>query len=255
MKKLMMGCLLLAALLSCKGPKASQHSLTLMTYNVGVFSKYQESSMPGIAQLIRESGATLVGMNELDSCNTRNNAYQVKDLAQMLDWSYLFARAIPYRGGAYGDGIVSEKPILASHRIALSKGDGAEARCAAVVETQDCVFAATHLDHRSEAAALQQMQEINAWFQRHYAGCKKPVFLCGDFNVYPDSEVISLAQASWDLLSGTGNSFSSHNPSVCIDYIFAFKYAAPVQVLSSRVITEGTRDLSDHLPVVVTVKY
>ena len=49
-----MGCLFVATLLSCqKEPK----TLTVMSYNVGVFSKYQENSMPGIAQLIRESGA------------------------------------------------------------------------------------------------------------------------------------------------------------------------------------------------------
>ena len=244
---------MLGALLSCKGP--NQQTVTLMSYNVGVFSKYLENSTPGVAQLIRESGATLVGMCELDSCNTRHNAYQVKNLADLLEWSYLFSRAIPYRGGAYGDGVVSEKPILASFCVPLSQGDGAEARSIAVVETEQCVFGSTHLDHRSPAAALHQMQEINHWFQEHYAGCSKPVFLCGDFNVYPDSEVISLAETCWTLISGTDNSFPSRDPKTCIDYIFAYRNAAPVEVISHRVITEGTEDLSDHLPVVVTVKF
>lgn len=253
MKRLIPIVLILGALLSCKGPE--QQTLTLMSYNVGVFSKYQENSMPGVAQLIRESGATLVGMCELDSCNTRHNAYQVKDLADMLKWSYLFSRAIPYRGGAYGDGVVSQKPILFSIRVPLSQGDGAEARSVAVVETEDCVFGSTHLDHRSNVAALQQMQEINDWFREHYAGSHKPVFLCGDFNVYPDSEVIALAETSWTLISGTENSFPSRNPQKCIDYIFAYKNAAPVEVLGHRVITAGTEDLSDHLPVVVSVKF
>ncbi len=254
MKKIMLGCLFVAALLSCEAGK-NNTNLTLMSYNVGVFSKYQENSMPGIAQLIRETGATLVGMSELDSCNTRHNTYQVKDLGEMLGWSYLFSRAIPYREGAYGDGVVSEKPILASHRVALSQGDGAEARSICVVETEDCVFAATHLDHRSTEAALLQMKEVNEWFAAHYAGSKKPVFLCGDFNVFPDSEVIGLANTAWNLLSGTALTFPSKNPNRCIDYIFAYKDAAPVEVVSTHVITEGTADLSDHLPLVVKVKF
>ena len=254
MKKILMGCLMLAALLSCETAKEPV-TLTLMSYNVGVFSKYQENSMPGIAQLIRETGATLVGMSELDSCNTRHNAYQVKDLADMLEWDYLFSRAIPYREGAYGDGIVSEKPALAKYCVPLSQAGGAEARGMAVVETEDCVFCATHLDHRSNEAALVQMKEVNGWVSARYAGSKKPVFLCGDFNVYPDSEVIALAETCWTLISGTDFTVPARNPRSCIDYIFCFKDAAPVEVLSHRVITEGTADLSDHLPLVVKVKF
>ena len=76
-----------------------------------------------------------------------------------------------------------------------------------------------------------------------------------DFNVFPDSEVISLAQSAWTLLSGTALTFPSRNPNRCIDYVFAYKPAAPVEVVSTQVITEGTSDLSDHLPLVVKVRY
>lgn len=254
MKKIVLMGLAMAALLSCGSQKGSK-VVTLMSYNVGVFSKYQDNSMPGIAQLIRETGASFVGMSELDSCNTRNNTFQVKDLAEMLEWDYAFARAINYRGGAYGDGVVCAQPALKKVRVPLTQGEGAEARAICVVETEDCVFAATHLDHRSETAALVQMQEVNDWFAANYAGSKKPVFLVGDFNVYPDSEVIALAQGSWTLLSGTALTFPSRNPNRCIDYVFALKEAAPVEVVSTAVITEGTEDLSDHLPLVVKVKF
>ena len=72
----------------------------------------------------------------------------------------------------------------------------------------DCVFAATHLDHVSTAAALEQMRQINDWFTVVYSGYAKPVFLCGDFNVLPDSEVIALAKECWTPLSGTEVTFS-----------------------------------------------
>ena len=246
----------LLVLLSCQGQKA-QRSLTLMTYNVGVFSKYEDNTTSDVAQLILDRSATLVALNELDSCNTRHSAYQLKELAQALgpDWAYHFARAIPYREGAYGNGVVSEKAVSSSYIIPLPQGDGSEARSVAVVETADCVFAATHLDHRSANAAMEQMRKINEWFTTRYAGCDKPVFLCGDFNVLPDSEVIALALERWTLLSGTDLTYSTKKRSKCIDYIFAFKDAAPVEVQNAEVLVEGTENLSDHYPVLITVKY
>ena len=250
----------LLALLSCGNcQKATDgpRRLTLMTYNVGAFSKYMEDSTPGVAALIKEYGAAIVALNETDSCNTRHNTFQVKDLAQKLgaDWNFHFARAIAYREGAYGNGVVCKAPIKYPYRIALPKGEGAEARSVAVVETAGYVLGSVHLDHRSETAALAQMKYVNEWFNAVYKGAKKPVFLCGDFNVVPESEVIAEAKTCWTLLSGTAYTHSTKNPKHCIDYIFSFNEAAPVTVESRQVITDGTVELSDHFPVVITVTF
>ena len=100
-----------------------------------------------------------------------------------------------------------------------------------------------------------QMSVLNDWFMSNFAGYAKPVFLCGDFNVLPDSEVIALAHERWTLLSGEDLTYSTKKRSKCIDYIFAFKDAAPVEVQSAEVLVEGTENLSDHYPVLITVKY
>jgi endonuclease/exonuclease/phosphatase family metal-dependent hydrolase len=257
MKKLLMAALAFLALVSCAGKRpAARQTLTLLTYNVGAFSKYEESGIAGVADLIRASGATLVGLNELDSCNRRHANYQVKDLAQELGgWFYYFASAFPYAGGAYGNGVVSQKAIRYHYRVILPQGEGAEQRSLSVVETDQCVLGAVHLDHRSQAAALEQMKVVNSWFAAHYAGCAKPVFLCGDFNVVPDSPVIALAQTEWTLLSGTEFTHSTANPRHCIDYIFAYQKAAPVQVMDYMVYTDGASRLSDHFPVRVVVSF
>lgn len=52
--------------------------LRLMTYNVGNFSKYRDDSLPEVARLIRECDASLVSLNELDSCNRRHNTFQLQ---------------------------------------------------------------------------------------------------------------------------------------------------------------------------------
>ena len=258
MKRMIWGLWALLLLLSCgeNRQKTISHRLTLLTYNVGVFSKYEESGIKGVAQLIRESGATLVALNELDSCNRRHKTYQLKDLAQELGgWSFAFASAFPYADGAYGNGVVSKEPIAASYKVQLPKEDGSEPRSVAVVETADCVFAAVHLDHKSSGAALRQMQTVNEWFTAHFTGYDKPVFLCGDFNVTPDSAVIAEADNCWTLLSGTEFTHSTTNLKHCIDYIFAFKAAAPVRVEGAQVYKKDADRLSDHYPVRVTVTY
>ena len=63
--------LLPVLLLSC-GKSKEPATMTLLTYNVGVFSKYEDDTTPQVAELIRNTGASLVALNELDSCNRRH---------------------------------------------------------------------------------------------------------------------------------------------------------------------------------------
>ena len=230
--------------------------LRLMTYNVGNFSKYQDDSLPEVARLIRECDASLVSLNELDSCNRRHDTFQLQQLADTLaGCSFHFARAFPFAGGAYGNGVLSREPVLQAFTLALPQADGAEPRSAAIVETESCIFASVHLDYVGKEARRLQVETLNEWFQNRYGGHGKPVFLCGDLNSRPDSEILALLQEKWILLSGTGPTYSTEQPRQCIDYILAFKDAIPIRTVSSRVLTEGTALLSDHFPVLVTVEY
>ena len=233
-----------------KASALQDSSITLITYNVGAFGKY-EDSLPGVAQFLRESGATLVALNEVDSCNRRHPLFQLERLARFLGFDGHFARAIPFAGGAYGNGVVSRDPILRRFSLALPQEDGGEPRSAAVVETASCVFASVHLDHKSEAARLSQVAVLNEWFTRHCAGSDKPVFLCGDFNSRPGSAVLEALEPLWEQLSGNGPTYSTEVPRACIDYVFALRSAAPVRVVSSQVLTGETSRLSDHFPLQV----
>ena len=253
--KLIAFMLLSLALLSC-GKRRDPVTLTLVSYNVGVFSKYVDNSIPDVADVIRETGASFVALNELDSCNRRHANFQLQDLAEAMGgWSYQFASAFPFKGGAYGNGVLSRYTVTGRHQIDLPKSDGSEPRSVAVVETDDCVFAAVHLDYVGELSQIHQVVALNDWFKAYYAGARKPVFLCGDFNAEPNSETIRMMEENWTLLSGTDFTYSTTDPRKCIDYIFAYKEAAPVKVLSSEVLTENTADYSDHFPVKVVVKF
>ena len=230
-----------------------RHELTVMTYNVGTFSKFGGSSLPEVAQCIRTSGSDLVAINELDSCNRRHDSFQLEELARALGgWAYHFAAAFPFAGGAYGNGIVTREPVLWSGRLDLPQADGAEPRCAAILETASCVLASVHLDHVGSKARPEQAQTLNDWFTAHYAGAKKPVLLCGDFNATPDSETIHLLETCWTRLSPEAVTHPEAGGGKCLDYIFSLQSAARVEVKTAKVLpAEG---LSDHDPVVVRLR-
>ena len=231
-------------------------TLTVMTYNVGAFAKYGDDSLPEVAALIKAQGCDLVALNELDSCNRRHSDFQVQRLAGELGgWQYAFASAFPFAGGGYGNGVVLARPIVRNFRLALPQADGSEPRSVAVVETEQCVFASVHLDFQGEEAALVQARLINEWFSGRYAGSKKPVLLCGDMNSVPGSPAILALEQVWERLSSDDPTFSTEDPHVCIDYIFALKSARPVKVENAGVLMEGTETLSDHFPVVLKLRY
>ena len=228
--------------------------VTVISYNVGVFSKYKENSMQEIARFVLDSDASLVAMNELDSCNRRHPEFQLEEFSKALGgWNFHFASALRYAGGAYGNGVVSKLPVLRKRTLQIPQFDGSETRSCAIVETGRCVFASVHLDHRGDTARLVQARLLNEWFSAEYGGCSKPVILCGDFNCLPDSYAIAEMRKCWTLLSGTQATYPSDEPAKCIDYVFALKDAAQVEVLSHKVY-KAIRDASDHLPIVLQFK-
>ena len=235
---------------------------TLVSYNVGVFGKYPQSGVSGIARFVRESGASLLAVQETDSCNRRHGTFQVQDLADALGgWGSHFAAAMSFAGGSYGNAVLSREPVLARYSVALPQAGGSEPRSAAVLETASCVFASAHLEFSSRSAALAQARALNEWFTAHYAGCHRPVFLCGDMNALPDSPVIAELERCWRRLSGDSPSYpavggsGAGGPRKCIDYVFCLLDAAPVEVLAADVPTQGLQSLSDHYPVRVQVRF
>lgn len=244
----------LLCLFACSRTESSE--ITLVSYNVGNFSKYKENSLPDIAELIMSTGATIVALNELDSCNRRHDAYQAKDLAEALgNWDYHFAAAFPYKGGAYGNAVVTSDKVIRREVVNLAREDGKEPRVVAVVETDKCVLGSIHIDFKGEVAPTSQVERTTEWFKSEYGHSSKPVFLCGDFNHEPGSDILEQIEEDWTLISGEDYTYPTDAPCKCIDFICTLKDAAPVRVLSSEVLTEGTETLSDHFPVKAVVSF
>lgn len=241
-------------------PKA-EGSFRIMSYNVGAFSKFMTNSTKDIAKMIKEVEADVVGLNELDSCNTRHNANQIAMLAGELGWNWYFGRAMEYRNGAYGNGVVLPRThqIEDSYTITLPKGTGSEQRSIAVVETKDFVIGAAHLDHTTADAVMGQVNVVNSWVQKNYKNCSKPVFFVGDMNSIPTSDAIKALEQYWTRISSTEPTIPVNAPNKCIDFIFHYKSSAPVTVTGAHTMTKfHTGDVtktSDHLPVYADVKF
>ena len=212
--------------------------------------------------MVRELGVSALSMNELDSCNTRHNVFQIKLFAEAMGgWDYTFAQALDYKGGGYGIGIASDPSLQLQKRfrLKLDRGDGSEQRALAVCEFRDFVFCSTHLDHKSKTAQLVQAAAITEWIKATYGNTDKPVFLCGDFNALPTSETISYMKREWTILSPFDFTYPASQPVKCIDYIMVYRNAASrVELLEAEVPVAfksgDVRVASDHLPVYVDVK-
>lgn len=231
----------------------------IVQYNVGVFSKEIDNSIPMVAAMMKEIGADALSLNELDSCNTRHTNYQLADFAkEMGGWNYWFSRAMPYRDGAYGVGITVPDKIIDSFTIPLAKGDGSEPRACSVVETKYYVIASTHLDHRAETSVIDQARTINEVLAKKYSKSRKPVFLCGDMNSRPESETLKVLGEEWDVLSVEKFTIPPKEPRACIDFILALRNKARFKFIGSDVpVVFKNGDVtvaSDHLPVYVDVK-
>ena len=244
-----------------------------MTYNVGVFDKYEASWIKLTARIVREMDPDVLVMNEVDSCAGRTgNRDQLRAFTRAARrYDGVFAPALkPFMGGAYGiaEAWKRQREPLGTFSMVLPKGDGSEPRALVVVEYDDMVVAGTHLDHRSKAAQLEQARVITDTLMSMYTG--KPVFLCGDFNAIPDSPTIEYMRDNWDILSPAKTTYPDSKalpswepdddvPGKCIDYIMVLKGSAEYEVVAADVpvtFKAGSAfEASDHLPVYVDVRF
>ncbi len=93
-------------------------ALKIVTFNVkcGWYGK----TLDGIAELLKEVDADIVGLQEVDVATRRSLANsdvvnQVEYIAEQAGYPYwYFAKALDYQGGFYGHGVLSKHPILNS---------------------------------------------------------------------------------------------------------------------------------------------
>lgn len=258
-------------------PRKSRGTVRIVSYNVGVFGKFDLSSEKYTAGLMNELQADVIALQELDSCTTRSGVerFQPEVFAGEMgeQWDYTYAAALKsYKEGSYGIGEVwntDKLKAVKKFHVMLPKGEAKETRALAVVEYENMVVASTHLNgHASSLAPSAEI--ITNTLVGLYGNTDKPVFLCGDFNARPDNPVIIHLQNDWTILSAegaTGVGGKNRGREVntiedvlggCIDYIMILKNDAKYELVNKGICfkfeTGDVFESSDHLPVYVDVK-
>ncbi|MFE6648227.1 endonuclease/exonuclease/phosphatase family protein [Nocardioides sp. NPDC057772] len=220
-------------------PCAVPRKLTVMTFNIKG-GRVSPGELGGIAGVIRDSGADVVLLQEVDQNRRRSgNVDQPAIIASQLGMQSVFGANdyITDRGG-YGTAILSRFPIAESGNTHLPNRDGKEQRgllrANIMVEGQRLVVFNTHLDHTSDSLRQAQigavMSKVNA-----YDGAK---LLGGDLNAGSGSGVLSTALAT---LTDAGASLgASHDGGGRVDYLLPNSW---LEAGDGRVTPTG---LSDH---------
>ncbi len=210
-----------------------------------------------LAQVIKDADPDFVALQEVDYQTKRARQY---DLVTELGWrtkmSPLFARAMYYDGGEYGEGVLSKTTYLSTRNVPLPYTPGNEPRSAAAVTTvltsgDTITFVGTHLDHlKDETDRIAQAKEINAVFKNN----PYPTVLAGDLNATPDSKTIAILKEVWtpsDKSKKPAATYPSTNPTKKIDYVM-FMPKKRWKVLGIQVIADTVA--SDHCAYLATLQ-
>ncbi len=210
-----------------------------------------------IAKVITDANPDFVALQEVDYKTNRAKKY---DLVTELGWrtkmAPLYARAMHYDGGEYGEGILSKHTFLQTRNIALPYIPGDEPRAAVEITTvlpsMDTIsFIGTHLDHlKLETNRIMQANHINKVFSKN----QYPSILTGDLNAEPKSETMQILERLWTPSYNKENpqpTFPSNGPSKKIDYVM-FYPKHRWKVLKTEIIQDTIA--SDHCAYLVTLQ-
>lgn len=231
--------------------------IKLMTYNiqhgVGIDSRLD---LDRIARLIKQSGADVIGLNEVDYAMKRSAfKNQVNYLAKKLDMNYAFGASVKRFTGSYGNAVLSRYPIdkIENHKLpSITAEKETEKRALLkaeikLAENTTLFVLNTHLslDRRERSGQIK-------WIQDYADSLSEPYILMGDFNteIHEIHSVLSEngrnSSRLTPLIKGM-KTFPAANPSKEIDMFFSSD-SPPFTVKRGFTIQS---DASDHLPVVL----
>jgi len=213
-------------------------------------------NLDALAKVIKDTDPDFVAMQEVDYKVNRSKKY---DLVTELGWrtkmTPIFARAMYYDGGEYGEGVLSKFSFISTKNIALPSISGQEPRAAmkvvAELPSKDTIaFVGTHFAHEGQAGRILQAKKINeVALQSTY-----PTILAGDLNSIPGSEPIDILEQIWATTYDKKNpefTFPSDKPKLKLDYVM-FYPKNRWKILDTKVITDTYA--SDHCVYLVTLE-
>ncbi len=235
---------------------ASGQTIKVMSYNIHHGAdKNEVLTLDEMGKYIKDSGADIVGLQEVDSMCTRSGKVdQMKCLAEITGMHYAFVRHFAYGGGAYGLGILSKYPIsnVKNNRITILPPNPEKPSLAHLTAEimlpgkRPLLFSTVHLSLNTESR-LVQADEVLA----QTAG-EIPAIITGDMNANPGTaEILKLESRFTETGKNAVFTFPAGKAVKKIDYVMVSKPHLK-SVVKSEVHDEVL--LSDHLPIISTVR-
>jgi len=234
-------------------PDPTNTTIRVMDYNVhNGFNTAGRLDMEALANVIEESGADVVGLQEISrGWLIWGGMDMLVWLSQQLDMVYING---PTSDAQWGNAILSRYPIVSAETFALPPDNVLLRRGYIVAEIDigggSLTLIDTHFTHRGKNYEIREWQAsalVSAW-----DGASSTVIV-GDMNATPDSDAMQVLSSAGliNVAAEVGtppiHTSPADNPSRQIDYI----WTSPDLGFSDLEIPQTTA--SDHLPVVATI--
>lgn len=249
-------------------------TVRIMTYNIHRWAgKDRRLDLGRLADVIRASGADVIGLNEvLHPVTMRGHTYApLAELAERLGMVYAFGPSGwvdygPEWHGPVGNALLSRYPLgditnTLLPRLASSKQRSLLSATMSSGPVLGLTAFVTHLDHAFEGTRLLQIQGVLRRITQ-----RGPHFLVGDFNtpgflgrnsrrllppVLRTLQRAGYQDAFHTVGEGPARTFPAHSPLVRIDFLFMpCRWAHGLR--SARTLTwDIMHQVSDHRPLLV----
>lgn len=238
---------------------AQADTLKVMSFNIlhGATTK-NDFNLDTIAGVINKYKPDLVALQEVDFKTNRAKKYDLPtEIGIRTHMASLFARAMYYDGGEYGEAVLSNLSFIASENIPLPHQPNSEPRAALLTRLRTTngniiQFVGTHLDHLADNTdRLMQARAIN----KALGKSEYPTLLVGDLNDGPESETLKVLLKTFNkpqITEAYQNTWPANEPKVCLDHIL-FNMPERWQVIDYEIICENYA--SDHCIVIATLTY
>jgi endonuclease/exonuclease/phosphatase family metal-dependent hydrolase len=232
--------------------------IKVMSYNIRHGADpFENYSLERIADVIKQSGAEIVGLQEVDRyySGRSNNEDMIQRLSDMLEMQFAYGANLdhsPSQPGQprsqYGTSVLSKYPIVQNHNYLLtSSGQEQRGLLETTIDIQgvQLSFYSTHMGLDAVQRNIHA-DEILAIMERRSG----PKILVGDFNARPYApEMTKLTKEFQNQFADQPNAFTfdSFNPHATIDYILASSEVMLGKRENARVIQTQA---SDHFPII-----
>ncbi|MCD6289579.1 MAG: endonuclease/exonuclease/phosphatase family protein [Anaerolineae bacterium] len=241
----------------------------VLTYNIHHWEGIDgRVDVARVADVIRATAADIVALNEVYHPATvpGTDRPALESMAEALKMQVAFGQAAEYpwldstQSTGYGNACLSRWTIQAYAVHSLPGEPGREPRSLlevriALPNGHPLPLYIVHLDHKSEAARVQQVRAVVQWTSRDRG---RPHLIMGDFNATGETPTIQhLLRADYvDCSAQAGLSeeatWPTSAPQVRIDYIFVPTTFASILSGCQRWSVPPADVASDHFPLLAT---